>query len=73
MNVNRVEALSVMITSAELSAKASSLFIYGRASSDLRARSGRKEIETAFFQAGIVAEDDEELTSILEKRYPKAV
>lgn len=69
--VVKFEAFEVMIGSAELCAKASALFEYGRASADLRAKSTRKEMDSAFLQAGIVTEDDAEFDAVLSKRYPE--
>lgn len=61
-----------MIDAAEVHAKASALFEYGRESSDMDAKSTRKEINSAFFQAGIVTADQEgDLAKVLDGRYPE--
>lgn len=66
------EAIQAMIDAAEVHAKASALFEYGRESSDMDAKSTRKEINSAFFQAGIVTADQEgDLAKVLDGRYPE--
>jgi hypothetical protein len=61
-----------MIDAAEIRAKASSLYEYGRNTSDLRSKSSREDIDGAFFVAGIVTVDEQDLNARLEKRYPNS-
>ena len=65
----RVEAIEAMIDAAEIHAKASALFEYGREIADMRAKSTRQEIDSAFIQAGIVTVDENDLNEVLNRRY----
>jgi len=59
-----------MIDVAEIHAKASALFEYGREIADMGTRSTRQEIDSAFFRVGIVTVDEGDLSQILDNRYP---
>jgi hypothetical protein len=69
--IPRVQALDVMIDAAEVHAKASALFEYGREVADMRAKSTRQEINSAFFRIGIVTADEADLNDVLNRRYPE--
>lgn len=68
-HLSRFRAVGGMIDAAEIHAKAASLFAYGRNTSDLRSRSSREEIDSAFIVAGIVTVDEQDLNEILQRRY----
>jgi hypothetical protein len=67
--ITRFEAMGAMTDAAEVHAKASALFDYGRETADMRARSTREEIDSAFFQVGIVTADENDLDQVLNGRY----
>jgi hypothetical protein len=67
--IPRFEAIGAMIDAAEIHAKASALFEYGREIADMRAKSTRQEIDSAFFQTGIVTVDENDLNEVLNRRY----
>ena len=71
-HLSRVRALSPMVDAAELYAQAAELFKYGRDASDLRLRSPREDIHGAFFQAGIVVADVNDLAEVINRRYPES-
>lgn len=68
--ITRFEAIGAMTDAAEIHAKASALFDYGRELADMGATSTRAQIDLAFFQTGIVTADENDLNLILNNRYP---
>jgi hypothetical protein len=67
--MSRLEGIEAMIDAAELYAKTSALFEYGREVADMRARSPRKEVQTALFVSGIVDIDHPEIYEAVARRY----